>query len=269
MKTTIKTSVLIALFSLAGGAPAFAHISYTSRDFGTFSPGNETASSTRTGAVSSTFGWAFSTDADLGDSHRNRAFRFSLANAGQVNITVRAAGVGNPLLPAFSIYSGLAHLPPDALDHDGSSITVAYLTGIFGAPNVAQGAFNALGNWTIGNDDVYNTPGDPLSGVAVAASLKSFVYQGNAADGTSSNFGSASGIAGDGSADGFVSASFFLPAGDYTLMVGGAQMYSGGLPVGPYTSYAADVTLGVIPEPSVWATLTLSGIGLVFRRRLA
>lgn len=265
----MKTASSIAILSLVGGVSAFAHLTYTGRDFGTLSPGNETVSTTKAGTISSTFGWAYSTDYDLGDSHRNRAFRFTLANPGQVNIAVQATGSGNPLLPAFSIYSGLAHLAPDALDHDGSPITVAYLTGLFGAPNVAQGAFNALGDWTIGNEDVYNTPGDPLSGVAVAASLKSFIYQGNAADGTSSNFGSATGINGDGNADGFVSGSFYLPAGDYTLMVGGARMYSGGLPAGPYTSYGANVTLSVIPEPSACLVTALSGMGLLLRRRRA
>jgi hypothetical protein len=243
MKTT-----LIPLLIAATLGTASAHISYTNRDLGTFSPGNETKSSMKTGTISSTFGWAYSTDEDLGDSHRNRAFRFTLLNPGQVMISVQRTGVANILLPALTVYSGLSHLPPDLLAHDSSTMWQNYLVSL-GDTQTKQGAFNALGNWVISNDDVYNTPGDSLSGIAVPASLRSFVYQGNAADGTSANFGSAAGINGDGVADGYVTGAFNLPAGDFTIMVGGAE-YVTTPPVGPYTSYAADVTLSVIPEPS-------------------
>lgn len=263
MKTTAS---IIIMSALAGGSASLGHITYTGRDFGVLSPGYETTSVTKSGSISSTFGWAYSADADYGDSHRNRAFRFTLATAGQITLSVQRTGAENILLPALSIYSGLAHIAPDALDHDATPLSVAYLTGLFG-PGVAQGSFNALGDWAIGNDDVYNTPGDPLSGVAVPASLSFFTYMGNAADGDSSNYGSAAGIHGDGIADGFVTASFNLPAGDYTIMVGGAEMYSGDLPAGPYTSYAADVTLSVIPEPSVALLAVVAGMGWVLRRR--
>ena len=262
----MKTTAFTLLLTFAAGASAFAHITYTSRDLGTFSPGSETTSVTRSGSISSTFGWAYSTDADYGDSHRNRAFPFTLANAGQVVISVQSTGVDNILLPALSIYSGLAHISPDSLDHDGSAISVAYLNGLFG-PGVAQGSFNALGDWAVGTEDVYNTPGDPESGIAVPASLSYFTYMGNAADGSSANYGSAAGINGDGNADGYVSASFYLPAGDYTVMVGGAQMFTGDLPAGPYTSYTADVTLSVIPEPSGVLLACIGGLGLACLRR--
>jgi hypothetical protein len=244
MKTTVSIPLLIAVTL----GTASAHISYTNRDLGTFSPGNEMTSSTKSGNISSTFGWAYSTDDDLGDSHRNRAFRFTLLNPGQVMISVQRTGIGNILLPALTVYSGLSHLPPDALAHDSSALSLTHLASL-GGTQPKQGAFNALGGWSIGNDDVYNTPGEPLSGIAVPASLRSFVYQGNAADGTSANFGSAVGINGDGLADGFVSGTFNLPAGDFTIMVGGAE-YLTTPPGGTYTSYAANVTLSVIPEPS-------------------
>lgn len=263
----MKTFSINAFAIFGCASSAFAHLSYTNRDLGTFSPGYESTFSTKSGTISSTFGWAYSTDDDLGDSHRNRAFRFSLSNAGQVTVSVQRTGAGNILLPALSIFSGLAHIAPDELDHDGSPITQLYLSGLLGT-QPKQGAFNALGDWSIGNEDVYNTPGDPLSGVAVAASLKSFIYMGNAVDGTSANYGIAAGINGDGNADGFVSASFNLPAGDYTLMVGGAG-YLANLPAGPYTSYGADVTLSVIPEPSVSLLGVITGLSLALRRRRA
>jgi hypothetical protein len=260
MTNTMKSAGFIALASLAGGTSALAHLSYTGRDFGTLNPGNETVSTTKAGSISSTFGWAYSTDYDLGDSHRNRAFRFSLANEGDVTITAQATGVGNPLLPAFSIYSGLAHLPPAALDHDGSVISVAYLTGLFGAPDVAQGAFNALGDWQIGNDDGVNS------------SLSYLAYRGNAADGTSANFGTASGINGDGTADGFVTGTFHLAAGNYTIMVGGAQYLTTPptLALGEtYPTYATSVTVSVVPEPTAPLLGALSLLGLLIRRRRA
>ncbi len=255
---------VLLLSGLAVGT-ASAHVTYTNRDLGIFGPGNETVSSTKTGSISSTFGWAYSTDDDLGDSHRNRAFRFTLLNPGQVVISVQRTGIDNILLPAFSIYSGLAHLSPETPAHDSSPFSMTYLASL-GGTQPKQGAFNALGDWSIGNEDVYNTPGDPLSGVAVPASLRSFVYQGNAADGSSANFGSAAGIHGDGLADGFVTGNFNLAAGDYTIMVGGGQ-YLATPPAGPYTSYAANVTLSVIPEPSGALLVSLSCLCLTLRRR--
>jgi hypothetical protein len=258
----MKTTLLVTF--IATGV-ASAHVSYTGRDFGTFSPGNQSTSVTRTGTISSTFGWAYSTDDDLGDSHRNRAFRFTLANSGQVMITVQRTGMDNILLPALSVYSGLAHIAPEALAHDSSTLWQNYLVSL-GDTQPKQGAFNALDNWVISNEDVYNTPGDPLSGIAVPASLRSFVYQGNIADGDSSNFGSASGINGDGTADGYVTGTFNLAAGDYTIMVGGGE-YLTTPPAGPYTSYGVNVTLSVIPEPSTPMIAMIASVVALIRRR--
>jgi len=255
----MKNTLLITIATLS---TASAHISYTNRDLGTFSPGNEWRSSTKTGTISSTFGWAYSTDEDLGDSHRNRAFRFTLLNPGQVTLSVERTGSGNILLPALSIYSGLVHLAPESLAHDSSTLSLAQFDGL--PPK--QGSFNALGTWSIGNDDVYNTPSDPLSGIAVPASLRTLTYKGNMADGSSSNFGSAAGINGDGLADGYVTGSFNLPAGDYTIMVGGGE-YLDTPPAGPYTSYGVNVSLSVIPEPSTFTITVITGAAMVFRRR--
>jgi hypothetical protein len=267
-KTThMKSTTLIAFIATVSWAGA--HVSYTGRNFGSYSPGNENRSTALNGNVSSTFGWAYSTDDDLGDSHRNRAFRFTLLNAGEVTISVQRTSNTNPalnniLLPSFSIYSGLAHLPPNALSHDSSAITQLYLSGLAGT-QPKQGAFFALGDWQIGNDPVYNTPGDPGSGVATPASLVQLTYQGHAADGTSANFGTVPGINGDGTADGFVTGTFNLAAGDYTIMIGGSDFAAQG--PAPYSSYNFSTTLSVVPEPS---TALLGGIGalaLLRRRR--
>jgi hypothetical protein len=94
--------------------------------------------------------------------------------------------------------------------------------------------------------------------------LAYFTYIGHAADGTSANFGTAAGINGDGVADGFVTASFSgLLAGDYSLFVGGAN-YSLQATEGPATfpTYGANVTLGLVPEPST-GFLLLGGAALL------
>lgn len=121
-----------------------------------------------------------------------------------------------------------------------------------------EGCFNALGDWKMGSDD----------GIQYS-DLSSFIYAGNAADGTSANYGTgatviprANGttqtndlIRGDGLADGSVTGTFALDAGDYTILVGGATY--GGTST---SSFGFNTTLSValIPEPSTYA---LFGIG--------
>jgi hypothetical protein len=136
--------------------------------------------------ISSDGGWAWATDADWGDSHRARAFRFTLNQTGRVTLDVTGGGTGSVvysgtgtrLLPAFSIYSGTAV----ASAHDGATVTKNFLTTTFGTSagsgldgSGKVGAFNALGNWSIGND---------------SGALSSLTYVGNVADGTSTNYGS-------------------------------------------------------------------------------
>jgi len=245
-------NILAALILILSASLSSAHLTYSGRDFGVFTADGSDAPVTISSNVSSTFGWAYSTDSDLGDSHRLRAFRFTLANAGAITIDVQSTGADTPLLPAFSIYSGLSHLAPDASGHDGTASTQQYLKDTYGDPHGKQGAFNALGNWVLGNDDT------TVGGVFYPASLRTFTYIGNAADGTSANYGSAVGINGDGSANGFVSGTFYLPAGDYTIMVGGGMFADQYL---PYVNYGVDVTISAVPEPGTWMLL---GLALAF-----
>ena len=267
MQTDRYTPHLIALIALIGIQAASAHITYTSRNFGTFTGTSAQNNSITVTNISSDFGWAAATDDNYGDSHRSRAFRFQLASAGIVTLAVQSNSSG--FLPAFSIFSGLAHITPSLADHDSSQISLDYLATLSGPAKV--GAFFALGDWKIGNDPVYNTSGVPSSGVSVPASLSSFIYQGNAADGTTSNFGLASGINGDGTADGFVTGTFSLPAGDYSIFIGGARLANEGPPPmsGSYTNYGATATLSVIPEPTSALLIGVFSIGLLaqYRRR--
>lgn len=262
----------LAVLAIAGSS-TFAHISYSNRNFGTLIISTDTSITNQT--VSSGFGWADATDAGWGDSHRGRFFRFTLANplaADQnVRITVErnllGTGANGTFIPAFSLFSGLAQGSPEALAHDSSTLSVA------SRPAGTEGSFRSLTDWSIGNDPTYNTPGDPTSGVLYAARLAYFTYIAHAADGTSANFGNAAGIVGDGTADGFVTATFTgLAAGDYSLFVGGANYDLQTTEIGPtYPTYGINVTVGLVPEPSTSSLLlgTAVLLGLLRRRKEA
>ena len=249
----------------ATATPLSAHILYTGRDFGVFDPsGSNNAVTLSQNRISSNYGWADGTDADFGDSHKLLPFRFTLLNSGLVTLEIQGTSFKSGVLniaamanPGFSIFKGIAHLPPLAEDHDTSGISSNYMDDTYGAGNW-EGCFNALGDWKMGIDD-----GSQYS------DLSSFIYAGNAADGTSANYGTgatviprANGttqtndlIRGDGLADGSVTGIFALDAGDYTILVGGATY--GGTST---SSFGFNTTLSValIPEPSTYA---LFGIG--------
>jgi len=217
---------------------ASAHVSYAGRDFGTVVP--NAAPVTLTGqSVTSNFGWADGTDEDFGDSHKVRAFRFSLAAPAFVTITFAGSTNGGTkdgtIKPGFSIYKGLAHLAPitaapGSPDHDTSAISQAYLATLGGVAK--EGCFRALNTWRMGGD---NQPG-PTFDFDAPNGLSTFTFVGYAVDGDSSLFGSAPGVTGDGNANGTVTKSIFLAAGDYSIFVGGAN-YAGQSPTPDATSY--------------------------------
>ena len=272
----ITKFILVACTALAiAGTQAFAHISYSDRNFGTLIIGGDVSNTNQ--VVSSGFGWADATDADWGDSHRGRFFRFTLASPLDVNQSVRITVERNQgtFLPAFSLFSGLAHTSSPRA-HDSSALSVQWLQQQFGTNSIGlggsgkEGSVNALGNWSIGNDPTYNTAGDPTSGILIAARLASFTYIGHAADGTSADFGNAAGIVGDGTADGFVTATFSsLAAGDYSLFVGGARYGLQLVETGPSTfpTYGVTVTAALVPEPSTGLLLVGGGTILAMLRR--
>jgi hypothetical protein len=77
--------------------------------------------------------------------------------------------------------------------------------------------------------------------------LASFTYIGHAADGTAANFGNAPGIEGDGTADGFLTATFLdLAPGDYSFFVGGADYASQTVQVGTFPTYGVFVSAQAI-----------------------
>lgn len=246
-----KAATLFAL-PLFSALTASAHVGYTGRTF-TLS-GLTAASTTLPSSVASNYGWADGADEDFGNSHMVRPFRISLANSATVTFSIQSTAPLNTFLPAFTIYSGLAHLPPAPADHDGATslVTVNYLATLLGPPR--EGAFDALNTFYMGNDD---TPANPSTGTpAIPGTLSVFTYVGHVADGTSTNFGTYPGILGDGLADGYVSASFALPAGEYTVFVGGAN-YNGQFPTLDTTNYTFTATAAVTPVPE---PLTFTGL---------
>jgi hypothetical protein len=256
IKPNTKHAILTSL-ALIAAHTASAHIGYGVRDFLIFQPDVVASSVTISNqTVTGDYGWADATDADFGDSHKTRAFRFNVANPGYVTVTATASAGGTKgaaLLPAFSIYSGLAHVSPAAADHDLATISVAYLLSLGGVSK--EGSLVALGDWKIGSD----------TGTTFA-DLSSFTYIGNAADGTSGNFGSIAGINGDGIADGTVTGTFYIPAaGDYSIFVGGA-LYSGTDVSG---TYGITTTVTVVPEPAAGILAGIALLGFLAPRRRA
>jgi hypothetical protein len=239
-------SVVLGILALFVSQSALAHVSYNGRDFGIFEgDGLDLPMTIFEQTVSSSFGWADATDGDYGDSHRTRAFRFTLNRESLVTIDVQ----GSPgFSPGFSVYAGLTHVAPAASDHDAEPVSVAYLNGL--GTGAKEGSFFALGDWAIGNSD---------------GLLSYLTYVGHAVDGTSANYGSAPGINGDGLADQFVRATFALPAGNYSIFIGGADYGAQG--PGPYTSYSVTPTVAVVPEPACGVLGVMAVMALAGRRR--
>ncbi|MEN9842085.1 MAG: hypothetical protein RL376_1885 [Verrucomicrobiota bacterium] len=283
--------LLATLTALLTGSQASAHIGWSgSRNFDTLTPGVTETSSDRT--ISSAFGWADATDTTQGDSHRNTYFRFTLADttsvavSAQRNDLITQTGTSGVFLPALSLFRiGTGVMP--ASTHDSAVASITHLTTTFGTSGVAEtftdantdtfwnpgesftdangngvwdsaglgnsgkeGSLNALADWKM-----YNDAGD----------LADFRYIGHLADGTSANYGMASGITGDGVADGLINITFNdLVAGEYFVVVGGAN-YADQATYASNTStfltYGIAVSVTAIPEPASFAAL--AGLGML------
>jgi hypothetical protein len=280
MNTNTLHKCIIAATMLVAASTASAHVNYSSaRDFGTFSGTDYTKIITGQ-TLTGNYGWASGTDATGADSHKTRYFVFTLNQAAWVNLNVQGASVTTSKTfsalsnPGFSLYKGWV-TAADSHDFSDESVDInnarwGFNTGAdaglkqpsAGADHWA-GSLSALSDWSIAND---------------SAQVSTFTYIGNAADGTAANYadrgGSASGINWDGNANGDVSATFHLTAGQYAVFIGGAQ-YFGALNAGADTTgvYGIQAALSVssVPEPSTYA---LYGIGallitVAYRRRVA
>lgn len=239
----------VAAFLLTGYS-AQAHLTYSGRDLGSFS-GLTNASATITNqTVTGNYGWADAADGVLGDSHRGRAFRFHLDNAAFVNLTIAA----NPsattnslggLTPAFSVYSGLAAVAPFApsqtdlpssADHDGTLASIAwrvlwvkqYLDPTATSEAPTDGCWNAIGDFKIGGD------GDLAGDIS---QLSTLTYKGSAAATSATT----------------ATGSLFLPAGDYTIIVGGNDIANKTSNTA-LSAHGISVALTVAPAPVLGIT---------------
>lgn len=247
--------------SLLAGNIAQAHLSYTGRNFGSYSGLTFGSLSINNQTVTGNFGWADAADGILGDSHKGRAFRFHLDNTASISLNVSAnpTATGTSvagLIPAFSIYSGLAAISPftspqTSADHDTSLASEAWrtwwvqqnLNPLATDSSPTDGNWNALGDWKIGGD------GDVADDFS---QLSSLFYQGSAFDAD---------------LDGSVFGSFLLGPGDYTILIGGndiANKTSGTAAAG----FGIGATLSVTPVPEPTA-LALVGGGALFLNGVA
>jgi len=285
-----KTRAALFLVLLPLSNPAMAHVSYANRNFGTL-PLDGSVQSINNQTVGGSFGWADGTTADWGDSHRLRAFRFTLDSEASVTITAArnngGTGPADTFMPGFSLFSGLTQrgnnegvfqgetYRTEALAHDSSAIGIQWLVDQFGSEagglggSGKKGAFNSLGDVNIGNDPTYVVAGDPTSGILIPARIATIHYVGHAADGTSANFGDAPGINGDGNPDGFVTWTFHnLAAGEYSIFVGGANLAGAGTESSPWPTFGFALSVQAVPEPGTFA-LVFIGLASVYglRRR--
>lgn len=314
----IKRLFLITTSVFAGLLSASAHVSVSGdRTLNAGNPIDGLTVSNGNRTVSSSFGWADATDANWGDSHRTTSFKFTLASAQAVTITIQRndalahTGANGTFLPAFSLYQTSDYQGNGVL-HDTSAGSVNYFTTTFGNSTTGE-AFTDTGSYVSGNwtatlnglwdvgesftdangNGVYDGPGVGGSGkkgalralnnwtvydsnpVAASSNSTTFNIIGHAADGTSANYGGASGINGDGLADGTITANFSsLAAGDYYLFVGGANYSSQNTeaPIyGPsfnaYPTYGISLSVAAIPEPSTWALIIAATGGIALLRR--
>jgi hypothetical protein len=263
---TLRNPALPAFLGLACLATAAqAHLSYSGRNLGAFT-GTEDASATIANqAITGNFGWADAADANLGDSHKARAFRFSLASDSWVSITAAANPTATAssiagLLPGFSLYSGLAAISPfsgtqTSADHDGADASLAWRTawaqanlGVSFDYSATDGSWNAKGDWKIGGDG--DVPGND-------AELSRFVLQG---------------FSFDADLDGTATGTFQLQAGDYTILVGGNDL-ANKLSADAGKAYGLSLTLAVgpsltpVPEPASAALVALGAGALLLKAR--
>ena len=259
-------ALLTTLLAMGAVAPAVrAHVSYTGRDFGSFTGQTDSSVTIANQAITGNYGWADAADGVLGDSHKGRAFRFHLDNPALVSITFEAnptataTSVGG-LFPGFSVYQGLAAIAPFAAsqtdlpssaDHDFSEASVAWRTtwakenlGIAYDATATDGSWNALGNWKIGGD------GDKAGDVS---QLSSFTFKG---------FGV------DYDRDGKASMNITLTAGDYTLFVGGDDILNkGSAAAGAAFGVKGTVSVSAVPEPGAWTLAAAGAVVLALQRR--
>lgn len=274
MKLLFKMAMVLMVIA---SSSAMAHIGYgntsaTGRDFGSFDGSTTETAIKNATTASGNFGWVDGTDADFGDSHKVRFYRFSLTNS--ANVAINVAGDSSistsagALTPGFSLYSGLAHGTPEnpgAADYDFA--TGSFVIRANASPNFTEGSFRAQNTWQLTNND------DPTG-----SSPSTFSYIGSAYDGSQNN-GNGIVAQGDGIQDSIVGKQFLLGPGNYSIAIGGSdystQTTNDGLSAATFTGsfgYVPSITVSPVPEPETYFMM-LTGLaavaGKLRRRRIS
>ncbi|MBK9947442.1 MAG: VPLPA-CTERM sorting domain-containing protein [Nitrospira sp.] len=248
-------TAVITASAMAWAGTAGAHVEYIDLGGG----GSATDAMKR-------YGWIDGTDTDLGDSHQVSFFKFSLSQASLVDITMTGANELG-LNPAFTLYAGLmgdlAHddtafdpnNPVDLVSFNkiASPVDNGVTTDAFGrvspfrdTANIDfEGQFNALGSWSMASE--------PDAG-GVWRVIEYLTHKNDTA-GNESLLG------------------YFLPAGDYTIVAGGAACNTAGSGcTGPFIDGTVNVSASPVPVPAalyLFGTGLAGLVGLVHRRRMA
>lgn len=233
-------AVVFAVGAVMGGDNAMAHVDYS---FLNAAGGSASLPMKR-------FGWIDGTDVNLGDSHQVSFFAFQLNEDSSVNITMTGANESG-LNSAFTLYRGL--LPGQAHDDTGfdplnpvdgsfnkiaSPVDNGVNTDAAGrvspfrdtATIDFEGQFNALGSWSMATDS------------SVWGVIEYLTHK-NDTPGNESLLG------------------YFLPAGSYTIVAGGAACNDAGADcTGPFINGTVSVNASPVPVP---AALYLFGTGLI------
>lgn len=260
--------------------PALAHVSFDNA--GTFN-GTDVLTYTNTRSAYKAHGWVDGTDADLGDSHQigglsARWYRFTLNQPGLVDLSVIQNTAG--LDPAFTLYRGAfptsAHddtvidplNPTDSsfnpiqspIDADPSGLYLKHSGYRDTVNQTYEGQFDAFGSWSMAND----------------AGLHATVHYVIAVSGTSDSDPSR-GLTwgGNGNHDTAVGTGesllqYYLPAGTYSVAVGGERCNDGTAAcTGGSYSATFSLTIRPVPLPAAFWLMgsALGSLGLVARRR--
>ena len=239
MKKLLLTVTVAGIIAMASTPQASAHVVYqdlmSDPSVGiTNNATSTTYSAPWLGFAETNYGWFNAADANWGDSHDGAWTKFQITGSAGAYIDLSVfradpnaipdiyAGVdAGDLTPAFTLYSGVV---PDE-SHDPATASLPSQIG-------KEGAWNALGNTTMGND---------------AGEIGTILYLTHAGQGNTTASASLN--------------QYLLAPGIYTVALGGAceTCPQGGLNISP-RAFGTSLTVTPVPVP---AAIYLFGSGVI------